>query len=154
MERTLVILKPSAIERGLIGEIIGRFERKGLFFSGLKMMQLSDALLEEHYAHLKGKPFFEQVKSAMQASPVVVGCIEGKEVVQVVRNMCGPTNGREAQSGTIRGDFSVSVMRNIIHATDLEENAEKEINRFFKPEELFNYRPVDISFRYGDDEIE
>jgi nucleoside-diphosphate kinase len=154
MEQTLIILKPSAVERGLIGEIIGRFERKGLFFSGLKMMQLNDAILEDHYAHLKGKSFFEDVKSAMQAFPVVVGCIEGKEAIQVVRKMCGQTNGREAQPGTIRGDFSVSVLRNIIHASDSKESAEKEINRFFKPEELFNYKPVTIYFRYGKDEID
>jgi len=153
MERTLIILKPSTIERGLIGEIIGRFERKGLSFAGLKMMQLSDAILNEHYAHLREKPFFQIVKSAMQASPVIVGCLEGNDVVKVVRNMCGPTNGRDAQAGTIRGDFSMSVLRNIIHTTDLKENAPKEIARFFKPEELFIYKPIHLPFIYADDEI-
>ena len=154
MEQTLVILKPSAVERGLMGEIIGRFERKGLFFSGLKMAQLSDAVLEDHYAHLKDKPFFKDIRSAMQASPVIVGCLEGKEAVRVVRNMCGPTNGRDAQPGTIRGDFSVSIGQNIIHASDSKENAKIEINRFFKPEEIFNYKPANIRFRYEGDEID
>ena len=153
MEQTLIILKPSAVERGLTGEIINRFERKGLFFNGLKMMQLSDAILEDHYAHLKDKPFFPMLKKVMQATPVIVGCVEGKGVVQVVRAMCGPTNGREAQPGTIRGDFSVSVEQNIIHASDSLENAKKEINRFFKPEELFNYKPTNIHFFYGNDEM-
>ena len=153
MEQTLVILKPSAVERGLIGEIINRFERKGLFFSGLKMMQLSDAILDDHYAHLKEKPFFNMVKLSMQASPVIVGCLEGKDAVQVVRNMCGPTNGREAQPGTIRGDFSVSVEQNIIHTSDSRENAKKEVNRFFKPEELFSYKPANVRFYYGNDEM-
>ena len=153
MEQTLVILKPSAVGRGLMGEIISRFERKGLFFSGLKMMRLSDAILDDHYAHLKEKPFFKKVKLSMQASPVVVCCLEGKDAVQVVRNMCGPTNGREAQPGTIRGDFSVSVEQNIIHTSDSRENAQKEVDRFFKPEELFYYRPVNVHFYYGNDEM-
>ena len=153
MEQTLIILKPSAVGRGLIGEIINRFEHKGLFFSGLKMMQLSDAILDDHYAHLKEKPFFKMVKLSMQATPVIVGCLEGKDAVQVVRSMCGPTNGREAQPGTIRGDFSVSVEHNIIHTSDSKENAEKEINRFFKSEELFNYKPANIRFYYGDNEM-
>jgi len=153
MEQTLIILKPSAVGRGLVGEIINRFERRGLFFAGLKMMYLSDAILEEHYAHLKEKPFFPMLKQTMQATPVIVGCVEGKDVVQVVRTMCGPTNGREAQPGTVRGDFSVSVEQNIIHASDSKENAVIEINRFFKPEELFNYKPANIHFIYGKDEM-
>ncbi len=153
MEKTLIILKPSAVGRGLIGEVIRRFERKGLFFSGLKMMQLSDEILNEHYAHLKEKPFFKMVKLSMQSSPVIVGCLAGKDAVRVVRNMCGPTNGREAQPGTIRGDFSMSVEQNIIHTSDSTENAQAEITRFFKPEELFDYKPANIHFFYGNDEI-
>ncbi len=153
MERTFIILKPSAIGRGLAGEVISRFERRGLFFAGLKMMQLSDAILEDHYAHLKDKPFFPMLKQAMQATPVVVGCVEGKDAVQVVRTMCGPTNCREAQPGTIRGDFGTSVEHNIIHASDSKENAVIEINRFFKPEELFDYKPVSINLIYGKDEM-
>ncbi len=153
MERTFIILKPSAIARGLAGEVISRFERRGLFFAGLKMMQLSDAILEEHYSHLKSKPFFPMLKQAMQATPVVVGCVEGKDAVQVVRAMCGATNCREALPGTIRADFGTSVEHNIIHASDSKENAVIEINRFFKFEELFDYQPINISLIYGKDEL-
>jgi len=153
MEKTLIILKPSAIERGLVGEILSRFERKRLFFSGLKMIQLSDAILNEHYAHLKDKPFFESLKLAMQATPVVVCCFEGKDAVRVVRNMCGETNARNAKPGTIRGDYGMCVVRNVIHASDSIENAKVEINRFFKPEELLTYRPSNIDFFYGTGEI-
>jgi len=153
MERTLIILKPSALERGFIGEIIGRFERKGLFIAGLKMMQLNDTILEEHYSHLKQSPFFERIKLSMQALPVIVGCLEGRDAIQVVRAMCGTTNGREAQPGTIRGDLSMSVKLNLIHASDSRDNAPTEIARFFKPEELFDYKPADIHFIYGRDEL-
>ena len=153
MEKTLIIFKPSAIERGLVGEILSRFERKRLFLKGLKMIQLSDAILNEHYVHLKDKPFFESLKEAMQNTPVIVCCFEGKDVVQVVRNMCGTTNARDAQPGTIRGDYGMSVVRNIIHASDTIKNAEIEVNRFFNPEELFTYRPSNIGFYYGIDEI-
>jgi len=153
MERTFIILKPSAVGRGLAGEVISRFERKGLFFAGLKMMQLSDAILEEHYAHLIAKPFFPALKQAMQATPVIVGCVEGKDAMQVVRTMCGATNCRNAQPGTVRADFGVSVEHNIIHASDSEENAVIEINRFFKPEELFDYKPISLQLIYGQDEM-
>jgi nucleoside-diphosphate kinase len=153
MEQTLIILKPSAVQRELIGEILGRFERKGLFFTGLKMMYLSDEILNEHYAHLKDKPFFSAMKKGMQTSPVIVGCVEGKDAVKVVRTLCGTTNGREALPGTIRGDFSMSVEQNIIHASDSPENAVIEINRFFKTDEIYTYKPGTINFRYGNDEI-
>jgi nucleoside-diphosphate kinase len=154
MEQTLIILKPSAIQRELIGEILGRFERKGLYFTGLKMILLSDKILDEHYAHLKDKPFFKSMKEGMQVCPVIVGCIEGKDAVKVVRTLCGTTNGREALPGTIRGDFSVSVEQNIIHASDCPENAKIEINRFFKTDEIFSYKPSTLNFRYGNNEID
>ncbi len=110
LEKTLVILKPSAVQRGLIGEITTRFERKGLRLAGMKMMQLTDELLNEHYAHLSEKPFFQRVKNSMMASPVIVCCYEGVDAIQVVRSMTGATNGRVAIPGTIRGT-SVSVHR-------------------------------------------
>jgi len=153
MEQTLIIVKPGAVQRGLIGEILSRFERKGLFLRGLKMMQLNDAILEEHYVHLKDKPFFKSLKSGMQSSPVIVGCLEGKDAVRVVRMLCGVTNGREAQPGTIRGDFSMSVEYNVIHASDSIENAEQEIRRFFKQEELFIYKHPTIHLHYGENEV-
>ena len=153
LEKTLVILKPSTIQRGLIGEIICRFERKGLLLTGLKMVWLSDAILSEHYAHLKNKPFFQRVKDSMRVCPVIVCCWEGKDAVQVVRALTGVTNSREALPGTIRGDFSMSMGENIIHASDSPETAAAEIKRFFNENELFEYKMSLISSLYADDEI-
>ncbi len=152
MEQTLVIIKPSAVERGLIGEIITRFQRKGLNIAGLKMMQLGEDILREHYAHLVNRPFFPWILASMMATPVIVVCIKGTDAVNVVRMMTGATNGRNAVPGTIRGDFSVSSQENIIHASDSVENAEIEIKRFFKPEEIFDYTSRSIEFIYAPDE--
>lgn len=152
MEQTLVIIKPSAVERGLIGEIITRFQRKGLNIAGLKMMQLGEDILREHYAHLVNRPFFPWILASMMATPVIVVCIKGTDAVNVVRMMTGATNGRNAVPGTIRGDFSVSSQENIIHASDSVENAEIEIRRFFKPEEIFDYTSRSIEFIYAPDE--
>lgn len=152
MERTLVIIKPSAVERGLIGEIIARFQRKGLNIAGLKMMQLTETILREHYAHLVNRPFFPWILASMMATPVIVMCVKGTDAVDVVRTMTGATNGRKAAPGTIRGDFSVSSQENIIHASDSVENAEIELNRFFNPEEIFDYSSVSINFVYAPDE--
>ena len=154
LEKTLVILKPSAVQRGLIGEITTRFERKGLRLAGMKMMQLTDELLNEHYAHLSEKPFFQRVKNSMMASPVIVCCYEGVDAIQVVRSMTGATNGRVAVPGTIRGDFSVSSQENIVHTSDSPKTAIEEINRFFKPEELFEYKQVHMPYLYHTDEYQ
>ena len=132
LERTLVILKPSAVQRGLIGEITSRFERKGLRLVGMKMMQLTDDILNEHYAHLSERPFFQRVKESMMASPVVACCYEGVDAIQIVRSMTGATNGRVAVPGTIRGDYSVSSQENIIHTSDSPKTAAEEVKRFFK----------------------
>ena len=154
LEKTLVILKPSAVQRGLIGEITTRFERKGLRLAGMKMMQLTDELLNEHYAHLSEKPFFQRVKNSMMASPVIVCCYEGVDAIQVERSMTGATNGRVAIPGTIRGDFSVSSQENIVHTSDSPKTAIEEINRFFKPEELFEYKQVHMPYLYHTDEYQ
>lgn len=154
LEKTLVILKPSAVQRGLIGEITTRFERKGLRLAGMKMMQLTDELLNEHYAHLSEKPFFQRVKNSMMASPVIVCCYEGVDAIQVVRSMTGATNGRVAIPGTIRGDFSVSSQENIVHTSDSPKTAIEEINRFFKAEELFEYKQVHMPYLYHTDEYQ
>lgn len=146
LEKTLVILKPSAVQRGLIGEITTRFERKGLRLAGMKMMQLTDELLNEHYAHLTDKPFFGRIKQSMMASPVIACCYEGVDAVQVVRGMTGTTNGRKATPGTIRGDYSMSAQENIVHTSDSPENAIIELNRFFKPEEIFDYKLGTLPF--------
>jgi len=153
LEKTLIILKPSAVQRGLIGEIINRFERKGLSLTGLKMTWLSDELLSEHYAHLKDKPFFQRVKDSMNVCPVIVCCWKGKDAVKVVRMLTGVTNSREALPGTIRGDYSMSMQENIIHASDSPETAAVELQRFFGENELFDYDLNLISNLYANDEI-
>lgn len=154
MERTLVLLKPSVVKRMLMGEIISRFERKGLRIIGMKMLYMTDELLEEHYSHLKDKPFFPLLKKSMQATPVVAMCIEGVEVVRVVRAMAGVTNGRNAAIGTIRGDYSMSNQQNIVHASDGVHVAKEEINRFFKPEEVFEFGNLNFDSLYAVDEVE
>jgi len=154
MQQTVVILKPGAIQRELAGEVITRFERKGLRLCGMKMMQLDDAILSEHYAHLSGRDFFPILKAAMMASPVVVCCWEGIDAVNTVRLMTGATVSRDAELGTIRGDFGMSSQENIIHASDSVENAEIERNRFFKKEEIFEYKKVCFEFLYASDELE
>lgn len=153
MEQTLVILKPSAVERGLMGEVISRFEKKGLIISGMKMIQLTDAVLAEHYSHLVDRPFFPSLKRSMMSSPVVVMCVKGVDAVAVVRAMTGATNARNAAPGTIRGDFSMSGQQNIIHASDSVENAKIELDRFFKAEEIFDYLPVTVKSLYGEGEF-
>lgn len=152
MERTLIILKPSCVKRGLIGQITQRFEQKGLLLVGMKMVQLDDELLNEHYSHLQGKPFFSSVKQSMKDSPVVMQCWQGVDAVHVVRNITGYTNGRSAASGTIRGDFSMSVQENIVHASDSKEAAAVELQRFFKKEEIFDYKQPIVSNLYSSDE--
>ncbi len=153
MEQTLAILKPSAIERCLVGEIIGRIQQKGLMISGLKMMQLDEKILREHYAHLVDKPFFPSIVASMTACPVIVMALSGRDAVKVFRVMAGVTNGREAAPGTLRGDFCMSNQANIVHASDSVENGKIEVARFFRPEEIFDYKYADMDFYYGDGEM-
>lgn len=152
MEKTLVILKPSAVQRGLVGKMLSRFEAKGLQIVGMKMIVLSDSVLEDHYAHLKEKPFFKRIKDSMQVSPVVVVSLKGVGAVDVVRAMTGSTNGRNAQPGTIRGDYSISVQENIVHASDSVETANVELARFFREEELIDYPQLMLPTIYANDE--
>ena len=151
-ERTLIIVKPDALQRNLLGEILQRFEKKGLKIIGLRMISLNDLLLDEHYAHHKDKPFFGGLKQYMQSSPVVLIALEGLEAVNAVRLITGATKGREADAGTIRGDLSMSGQCNIVHASDSTENAENEIGRFFAEDDLFDYDKIDKAFVYSDDE--
>ncbi len=120
-EKTLVLIKPDGIQRGLIGEVIGRFERKGLKVIGMKMMRLDEAVLREHYAHIADKPFFPGVSKFMQSSPVLAVCLEGLEVVQAIRILCGITKARQAEAGSIRGDLAMSVACNVVHASDSDK---------------------------------
>jgi nucleoside-diphosphate kinase len=149
MERTLVLIKPDAIQRDLIGDIIRQFERKGLKLVGIKMMTLSNDLLEEHYSHLRGRDFFTEVKTFMRITPIIACCWEGVDCVNTVRLLCGITKAREAEPGTIRGELAMSVQANLVHASDSLETAGVEIERFFKPEELFDYEDILQPFIYS-----
>ncbi|MDE6300879.1 MAG: nucleoside-diphosphate kinase [Muribaculaceae bacterium] len=153
MEQTFVILKPSTIERFLIGDVLTRFQHRGLKISGIKMMQLDEKILREHYAHLVDRPFFPSLVASMTRTPVIVMVLEGKEAVETVRSMTGATNCRKAAPGTIRGDFGLSGQENIVHASDSVDNAKIEINRFFKPEEIFDYSLLIRPAIYAADEI-
>jgi len=153
MEKTLVILKPSCIQRALMGDVISRFEKKGLQLLGMKMVQLDDAILDVHYAHLKEKPFFQRIKVSMKSSPVIVQCWAGIDAARVVRSLIGITNGRNAEAGTIRGDFSMSSQENIVHASESAAEAEIELNRFFTKNEIFEYRISTENYLYADDEL-
>jgi len=149
MERTLIIIKPDAMQRNLVGEIISRFEKKGLKIVGMKMMELDDLKLEEHYAHHKDKPFFEGIKTFMKSSPVLVLVLEGYEVIQAVRIIIGSTKGIEADAGTIRGDLALT-NHNLVHASDSLETAEQEIKRFFADDELFGYVKISDQMVFED----
>jgi len=153
-EKTLILVKPDAIQRGLFGDITSRFEKKGLKLVGCKMMALDEAILREHYAHIADKPFFPGLAKFMQSTPVIAMCWEGLEVVDAVRNITGITKAREAESGSIRGDFAMSVSCNVIHASDSVENAEVEVKRFFNPDELHAYDKSEYMHVYAADELE
>ena len=154
MEKTLVILKPSTIQRALIGKVIDRFQLKGLTVNGIKMMQLDEPILREHYAHLVDRPFFPSLLRSMMATPVIVLCLSGKDAVAVVRAMTGATNSRNAAPGTIRGDFGMSGQENIVHASDTVDNAKIELARFFAPGEIFEYAPITTPAIYAPDELD
>lgn len=154
MEKTLVILKPSTIQRALIGKVIDRFQLKGLTVNGIKMMQLDEQILREHYAHLVERPFFPSLLRSMMATPVIVMCLSGKDAVAVVRAMTGATNSRNAAPGTIRGDFGMSGQENIVHASDSVDNAKIELARFFAPGEIFEYTPITTPAVYSPDELD
>ncbi len=149
-EKSLIIVKPDAIQRNLMGEIISRVERKGLKIIGTKMMSIEDALLEEHYSHIKDKPFFPGIRDFMKSCPVVVFAVEGINAISALRLLVGPTKAWEANAGTIRGDFSLSTQSNLVHASDSVENGEIEVSRFFAKEELFSYGKIDTDFIYAE----
>ncbi|TLZ72216.1 MAG: nucleoside-diphosphate kinase [Methanobacteriota archaeon] len=147
-ERTFVLLKPDAVHRGLVGTIVHRFERRGLKLVGMKAMRVSKGLAETYYAEHKGKPFFEGLVKYVTSSPVVAIVLEGDGAVAVVRRMMGKTNSAEAEPGTIRGDFGLQIGRNLIHGSDSTTSARREIDLFFKPEELLEYTRIDEAWLY------
>lgn len=136
MQKTLVLLKPDCLENKVAGQVIGRFEKNGYDIKACKMLLLDDALLREHYAHVTDLPFFPEIASFMSSRPVLALILEGKEVVQGVRDLLGPTDSNVAPKGTIRGDLGTDRMKNVVHASDSDESAIAEISRFFRPEEI------------------
>lgn len=139
MERTLIIVKPDAMQRGLIGAVLGRLEARGLKLVGLKLIAIDEALARRHYAEHEGKPFFTGLVSYITSSPVVVGVFEGPNAIEAVRGTVGATNPVKAAPGTIRGDFALEIGRNLIHASDSPATAEREIGLFFRDAELVGY---------------
>ena len=153
MERTLVIIKPCALQRGLAGEILTRFERKGLKIVALKMYRFTREKCAEHYSHLVQKPFYPIIEASMMAAPVILVCLEGIDAVAVVREMTGSTDGKEAQPGTVRGDYCMSHQENVIHASDSLQSAQTELARFFDECDYFDYPTPLLPFLYAEDEL-
>ncbi|MEO7413182.1 MAG: nucleoside-diphosphate kinase [Opitutaceae bacterium] len=137
MQKTFVILKPDCMEQRHVGTVIDRFEKAGFTIVGCKMMQLTAAKLREHYAHVADKPFYPEIEQFMSSRPVVMLALEGDNIVQKVRDLLGPTDSRKAAKGTIRGDFGTEMMKNVVHASDSDENAQLELWRFFVPGEIY-----------------
>lgn len=140
MERTFIMLKPDAVQRGLVGVVIARFEQKGFKLAGMKLLQLDRTLAEEHYAEHRGKGFFESTVTFIMSSPVIAMVWEGKNVVALARELMGTTNPAKANPGSIRGMYAMDTSRNVIHGSDSVTSAEREIALYFKPEELLDYR--------------
>jgi nucleoside-diphosphate kinase len=148
MERTLIIFKPDAVQRGFCGKILSRFEEKGFQIVGMKFMQIPPSLAQTHYAPHKGKPFYDGLVQFMTSSPVVVLALAGKDAIAISRKLMGATFGSKAEPGTIRGDYGVSNSFNLIHGSDSAESAQREIGLFFKPEELIDWKPAIQSWVY------
>lgn len=152
MERSLVLLKPDCIERRLAGKIISRFEDKGLNIIALKMLRVTPELSKKHYAEHVQKPFYPGLEKFITASPIIALVVEGLEAIRVIREMLGATSGLKAAAGTIRGDYSSSRQMNLVHASDGPEAAAREIDLYFKPEEICAYQPQLIGMFKADDE--
>jgi nucleoside-diphosphate kinase len=136
MQRTLIIFKPDCMEKRLVGTVLARFEAAGFDVIGCKLTRLAPAQLREHYAHVADKPFYPEIEGFMSSRPVIVMALKGDNIVQRVRDLLGPTDSRKAAKGTIRGDFGTEMMKNVVHASDSEENGRIEIARFFKADEI------------------
>ncbi|MGI6097991.1 MAG: nucleoside-diphosphate kinase [Dethiobacteria bacterium] len=149
MEKTLVLIKPDGVQRGLIGEIIKRFEQKGLQLVAMKLMQVTEELAAEHYGEHKGKPFYKDLIDFITSGPVVAMVWQGVGAIRIVRQMMGKTNPQEAAPGTIRGDYGIFTGNNLVHGSDSEESAQKEVALFFKEQEIIDYRLERDSWVYG-----
>ncbi len=152
MQRTLVLLKPDAVQRRLMGQLIARFEAKGLNIIAMKMLQVTPELAKQHYAEHVDKPFYPSLESFITSAPIVALAIEGLDVIKVVRDMLGATNGLSAAAGTIRGDFSSSRQMNLVHASDGPEAAQRELSLYFEDAEICHYEPVLTPFMRASDE--
>ena len=152
MERTLVLIKPDAFQRLLVGKIITRLEMKGLKLVAAKMVQISESQLNTHYSHLVEQDFFPEIKKFMSTGPVLASCWEGLDAVDTVRKLCGITKAREAEPGTIRGDFAMSVQCNLIHASENNSAATQELSNFFSEHEYFDYNYNNLSVLYSEHE--
>lgn len=152
MQRSLILLKPDCVQRRLIGEILARFEAKGLQIVGLKMIQVTPELSRQHYVEHVEKPFYQSLEDFITSAPVVAVALEGLEAISVVRDMLGATSGLKAAPGTIRGDFSSSRQMNLVHASDSPESAERELKLYFKPDEFCEYSLNLTPFMRADDE--
>ena len=139
LETTLILFKPDAIEKNLTGKVLARFQDAGFVIRGIKMMQLDDAILREHYAHVADKPFFPEIVELMSRTPVIALALEGEDAINTVRHLLGPTDSTKAAAGTIRGDFGTDMMVNVCHASDSADNAAAEVKRFFKDGEVFAF---------------
>ncbi|HOX08017.1 MAG TPA: nucleoside-diphosphate kinase [Planctomycetota bacterium] len=148
MQRTLVLLKPDAVERALVGRILARFEAKGLRLAGLKLIQVTPALAERHYAAHRGKPFYAGLIRFITSGPVVAVCLEGRKAIESVRRITGSTDAAEAAAGSIRGDFSSSNRFNLVHASDSPESAAQELANFFAPGELVDTSRESLRWLY------
>ena len=148
MQKTLVIIKPDAVQRRLIGKIINRFEEKGLEIIGLKMTVISKELAKEHYSVHDGKDYYEKLVKFMTSGPVVMMVLRGKKAIEVTRKLMGSTFGHEADPGTIRGDYAMSKRFNLLHGSDSVESAEREISIFFENENLLEYKQSDLKWIY------
>lgn len=152
MQRSLVLLKPDCVQRRLMGEIISRFENKGLNIVAMKMIRVTPELSQQHYAEHVDKPFYKSLEAFITSAPVVAMAVEGLEAVAVVRDMLGATSGLKAAAGTIRGDYSSSRQMNLVHASDSPESAERELNLYFNADEFCDYEPVVTEFLRAGDE--
>jgi len=150
IQKTLVLIKPDAFQRELVGEVLQRFERKGLKIVGMKLIHLDETILADHYSHHVDKPFYKGLAEFMMQTPVAALVLEGLDVIDEVRKIVGSTNPREADAGTVRADFSMDLAGNVVHASDTVENAEIEINRFFGKDEVFTYKKFTDQYHFGE----
>ena len=153
MQTTLIFLKPDAVQRGLMGKILQRFEDKGLSFVGIKLVQVSEDLAKQHYAEHAEKPFFPGLLKFITSSPVLACAVQGPNAVAVCRTLIGATNGQKADPGTIRGDFGMSGANNLVHGSDSPESAERELKLWFQPEELLEYEPAREKWVYDPSDL-